>query len=386
MFDPNELPDLRRVITEAIRRDAGLLEALRTTARGFKSSVRTIQPRSATTISLVASDGGNHSFPMNPFFVQLVRIVDSYGHPLCLDVVTPTTDTDELSKRQFNDDGTPKTALGRMMFDLDVRVLSDLSSAIPTGADVRAAGGDITTGWVTTYRDLCEWATLYERICYQAFPTDTVLVRDGLLRAKYFSGDLFTKLGDLIEAKIAEIRSANRRRVFLVGLAKHSTILDRYGLAFDSEAVFPDGSSCYLEVSRDVEKSVYRWGEYAVGRLDAAEGGEQPKFVNGKMFLARFGKRHGDPIWPIDIFEPQAPSAQEVLGYLLEDAIAGFPVPFYPRSLQLAHEWAEIAGFDADMIGDAMREAVRDVSDASVRAAVDARTLDVRDISSRRYK
>jgi hypothetical protein len=382
----DEIASLDAAVREAVARDGHLLDALRLEARGLRNSVRVIQPRTATTVSLVASDGGNHSFPLDPFFVQVVRVVDSYGLPLCFDVVTPSTDIDALNARQFEPDGRPRTAIGRMILDLGVSHLADLSPAIPRhlGSEPPSPR-DIASGWVVTYRDLCEWATLYERICYQDFPTDTVLIRDGLLRAKYFSGTLFTDLGAKIEQRIAALKE-KRRRIFLVGIAKHSKILERYGLAFSIEGTFPDGSACYLEVTRAMEKSVYRWSEYARGRLDPVEeDAEAAKFVNGKMFLARFGKQGSDPIWPVDIFEPQASQAQEILGYLLQDAINGFPVPFYPRSLQLAHEWAEIAGFDANIIADAMRLAISDL-DPRVRDAIEHRGLGIADVSVQRYK
>lgn len=385
MFHNDEIAGLEAAVKEAVARDRGLLTELREQARALRAAVRVVQPRTATTVSLVASDGGNHSFPLDPFFVQVVRVVDSYGLPLCFDVVTPSSDIDQLSARQFEADRrTPRTALGRLMADLQCTHLWELSSAIPRQRKSDANPEDISSGWVVTYRDLCEWATLYDRICYQNFPTDTVLIRDGLLRAKYFSGTLFTKLGQLIDERIADLRKT-RRRVFLVGIAKHSKILDRYGLAFCVENTFPDGNACYLEVPRELEKTVYRWSEYARGRLDPGEGSEEPRFVNGKMFLTRFGKRNTDPIWPVDVFESQVANAQEILGFLLQDAINGFPIPFYPRSLQLAHEWAEIAGFDADIIGDAMRLAVGE-SDTAVRDAIENQSLGDVDVSARRYK
>ena len=313
MFHNEEIASLQAAVRAAVARDEDLLTALRQEARQLRASVHVIQPRTATTVSLVASDGGNHSFPLDPFFVQVVRVVDLYGLPLCFDVVTPASDIDQLSANQFEpDERTPRTALGRLMSDLRCRHLSELSSAIPNQRQRSANPDDISSGWVVTYRDLCEWATLYERICYQNFPTDTVLVRDGLLRAKYFNGTLFTQLGALIDERIANLRKS-RRRVFLVGIAKHSKILDRYGLAFSVEHTFPDGSACYLEVPRELEKTVYRWSEYARGRLDPG-GGEEPRFVNGKMFLTRFGKRNTDPIWPVDLFEFRWRTRRKFLG------------------------------------------------------------------------
>ncbi len=60
------------------------------------------------------------------------------------------------------------------------------------------------------------------------------------------------------------------------------------------------------------------------------DGGEINRFVGGKMFLVKFGRGSRDPIWPVDIFVPQSSQAQEIFGFLLADAIDGFPVPLYP--------------------------------------------------------
>src|SRR2546421_3365267 len=127
MFDGQSFPEIRDAIRECTVDQRNLLDDIRADVRGLSSSVRTIQPRTTTSISLVASDGGNNKLVFDPFYVQLVRVVDSYGKQHLLDAVSPTMDTDKLSARQFSSDGSATTALGRLMADLGVRDLHALS-------------------------------------------------------------------------------------------------------------------------------------------------------------------------------------------------------------------------------------------------------------------
>ncbi len=387
MFDPRELPELRLAIREATLRDRRLLDELRYEVRTLAADVRAIQPRSTTSVSLVASDGGNNKLDFDPFHIQLVRVVDSYGEQLCLDAVTPMTDTDVLSSAQFNPDGTPRTALGRVIIDLGVesRTLAGLSHMIPEGQKIRRTPEKVSPSWVLVYRDLCEWAALYERICYRSFATDTLLVRDGLLRSKLFRGEYFIVFRKRIEEAIARIRQQTRRKVFLVGIAKHSKVLARYNLAMALEGVLPAGVPRFVRVPRELEAKAYVWPEYARG-TEADDGdGEAPKFVAGDMYFVRFGNRSGDPLWTIDILSSQSGSAAEIFGYLLADAIDGFPVPLYPRCLQRAHEYAEVVDFDLDVLQDEVIGAIRGVLNEGEVRVLEALRLQS-DVSTRRYE
>ncbi len=386
MFNPEEIPELRRTIRDATLRDRRLLDNLREEIRGLEPIVRTIKARSTTSISLVASDGGNNKLVFDPFHVQLVRVVDSYGEQLCLDAITPTTDTDILSRAQFDAAGSPRTALGRVMADLgvDPPLLSGLSHMIPKGEMVRLRPDEISPSWVLVYRDLCEWAALYERICYRAFATDTLLVRDGLLRSKLFRGDYFITFRKRIQDSITRVQSQHRRKVFLVGLAKHGKVLDRYRLAMALEALFPVGAPRYVRVPRELEAKAYVWPEYARG-AETEGAGEAPKFVAGDMYFVRFGERSGDPVWTVDLLSSQTSSEAEVFGYLLADATDGFPVPFYPRCLQRAHEFAEIVDFDLDILQDEVVGAIRGLLCDKEVPALEALRLQG-DVSARRYE
>ena len=278
-----------------------------------------------------------------------------------MDAVSPTTDTDALSRAQHETGNGHPTALGQMMLDLglDPPLLSRLSPMIPSAARMRAHPDAIPPSWVAVYRDLCEWAAIYEAICHTRFATDTLLVRDGLLRSKIFAQELFVELGRLFEAAIERRWREDRRRIFLVGVAKHSKVLARYHLAMAIENTLPPGSPCYVSVPRELERKAYVWEEYARG--DETVAGEAAKFVRGDMHFVRFGPRSGDPVWIVDVLSSQAVQVPEIFGYLLADAVDGFPVPLYPRSLQRAHEHAQVVGFDLAILQDEVFAAVRDV-------------------------
>jgi len=379
MLDPENLPRLRELIQERTREDSRLLDQLRDEIRPLKSASRRIAPRTTTSMSLVATDGGNNSIAFDPFMFQLVRVVDSYGKELCLDAVTPTTDVKRLSDRQFEE----RTALGFMMEQLGISKLYHLSSMIPDPAEQQRAT-TVKPSWVLVYRDLCEWAVLFDTIMRFEFATDTLVVRDGLLRSKLFSGDLFVQMMGQLQRAIEDKAKRHRRKVYLVGFAKHSKVLTRYQLAMAIEGIMHDSYPQFVAVPREIESKAYIWPEYARGEPDPA-GGEAPKYVAGWMFFAKFGNRSRDPIWAVDILNAQAEDASTVFGYLLADALDGFPVPHYPRCLQQAHEKAALVGFDMDVLQAEIFRAVRGTLDGDKRQVLDAFRL-VRDPSKLRYE
>lgn len=375
MFDLDELSELKSRIKAQVDEDRRLLEEVLTTVRPLASAVRTIKPRSATSVALMAADGGNNRVAFNPFYLQVVRVVDSKGRQLCLDVISPTTDTAELSSRQFDEAGAPATALGRLMRALDVGGLDQLSLMIPLE--------DKSPSWVLVYRDLCEWATLFDLVINSQFASDTLILRDGLLRSKIFAGDLFVRMYGLMQEHLTNVRKTQRRNVWLVGVAKHTEVLEYYRLGLSLGRVLDTGGPCFAPVPMDMQQRVYRWDEYI--REPVHDGkGEKPKFNAGAMHFVRFGSHNADPVWTVDLMHHQAGEAQQILGYLLADAMDGFPVPFYPLSLQQADSHSRVADLDMDMVEDNLVNAIRDVVGPDLAQIIDGLRL-ASDVAARRY-
>ena len=359
--------------------DRQMLDNLRGDIRALKPKVRKIHPRTATTVSLVASDGGNNQLRFDPFNVQLVRVVDSYGKLLCFDTVSASTDLDALDKAQFNADGTPRTVLGKMMADLGKKRLCEIAWHMPEPSTAKDDPAIVKQSWVKVYRDMCEWAALYDLICHYPFSADTLIVRDGPLRSLLFRGALFDDICTKIEAAIDRIYRKDRRRVFLAGIIKHSKIMERYGLAFALEKLFPSGDALYVEIPARIVENVVTWDERE------GEGESRRRHIAGTMYLVRFGHHTGDPVWCADILKSQSGSHQEVFAHLQQDAISGFPIPYYPLCLQRAHEHAQIANFDYDILQDEVKDAIRDILLEGDKPSFDELPLRHSNIANRRY-
>ena len=388
MIDPESIAALRTELATSIQGDRKVLDELREDVRPLKGQTRKIQPRSTTAISLVGTDGGNNKIEFDPFMVQLVRVVDSSNNEYCLEVVTPTTDRLAVNARHFDAAGAPTTALGQMMTKLlpeGQRTLWNLTPMILRPPEPGAKIAPISPSWVQVYRELTEWAVLLKLVSELQYGSDTVIVADGNLRSKVFKGDLFIKYRQLL-ADAIETQRKGKRNIYLAGVSKGSKVLQRYRLAMGIEGILRTDYPAYVEVPRDLEEKSYVWGEYARGDEEAGKlGGEANKFVGGKMFFVKFGSRPHDPVWPIDIFLPQAKDAATVLGYMLADAIDGFPVPFYPQCLQKAHENAALVDFDMTILQDEVVRSVRGIL-AEHAGRLDEMSLESSDPASARYR
>jgi hypothetical protein len=149
--------------------------------------------------------------------------VDSSQNEYCLEVITPNTPIDELEARHLDAEGNGRTPLGRMMNYLGVKTLKSLSGVFDPD--------DRKPSWINVYREMTEWAILFSILREKDFATDTVIVCDGFLRSKMFAGSLFGKLREGMEEAIRNNFERNKRRIYVVGIAKHSSVLQIYRMA-----------------------------------------------------------------------------------------------------------------------------------------------------------
>lgn len=344
-----DIEELRQKITAAYQADQLLLEKFREYARRLKDGIRPLRPHSANAVSFVSADGGDNRIAFNPALIELVRVVDSRGNQCALDVVASSSSLSELEKRAEVGPWCV-SPLYRLCADLNLK-LKDLSYLL----EGMGQGGK-STGALRCYRDIVEWAVLYDMVCNPALQWggDTILVRDGLLRTKSFRRDIFPLITERIKAG-AEAHARRNVTISLVGVAKQSAVLSRLAVALELEGTFNKNFPCYVEVPQDIEADCYNYDRTWLLNYDTApenEEGERLYQSMGSLFLVKFGDRAMDPVWPVDIVNWQKANAGRILGQLMYDAHYGFPIPDYPMCIQKAHELSKINSLEVEMLQD----------------------------------
>jgi hypothetical protein len=234
---------------------------------------------------------------------------------------------------------------------------------------------------------MTEWAVLLSLVRDNNWGTDTIFLFDGDLRSKMFKLNLFAKYRAGLDQGIRRQFERNRRRLYVAGILKHSRILETYRLAMALEGVMRVAYPCYVDVPRDLERKVFRWKENARDdEIAAQEGGEENKFVGGKLYFCKFGGSPNDPIWAVDVLDSHSDSEQvdAIFGYLFTDAIDGFPIPYYPQCLQRAHEHAALVDFDFEILQDEITKSLR-AALGDRGTVIDELSLQETDVAARRY-
>lgn len=356
MLDFESQKNIKEDIIQAISQDKNLLNTLRKDLSILKNNVHKIHSRTTTAVAMVGTDGGNNKFQFDPFLVQVLRVVDSSNNQLFLKVVTTETNIHELSKIHFNNDGSPADAVGNLMIELGVTSLSELSHMLKSDANGKAQN----SGWLSDYREIIEWASLYELLTNRVYGTDTIIIFDGLFRTKVF----WPKQFDILRSKIKEAiekHKQNKRNIYVVGIAKHTQILIRYRLAMMLENILDTKYPSFVEVPTELERKVYIHDEWTSHDEEQLKNNQFNHFSAGHMYFVKFGPRPMDPIWAVDVFMYQKSEASKIIGYLLADANNGFPVPYYPMSLQTAHNYAALVDFDYDILQGSIYTGIRNL-------------------------
>ncbi|GEA18914.1 hypothetical protein [Moorella sp. E306M] len=343
-----DMEALQKKIIEAYQADSHLLEKFREYARRLKDNVRPLKAYSVNAVSFVSADGGDNRIMFDPALIELVRVVDSRGQEYVLDVVASSSTLDELEKR-IQPGPQCIEPLRRLCSDLGLK-LGELSYLLKN----MGQGGNSTSA-LRAYRDIVEWAVLYEMVCnpHLQWGGDTILVRDGLLRTKTFRRDIFPKIREKIKAGI-EVHARRNVTVSLVGVAKQSAVLSKLAVALELEGVFHRKYPCYVEVPLDIERDCYNYDRTWLLNYDTAETEEErARFQSmGCLHLVKFGDKPGDPVWPVDIADWQRDQAPKILGQLIYDAQYGFPIPDYPMCIQKAHDRSRIGHIEIEILQD----------------------------------
>lgn len=347
--------DIKKRVFDAYKTEEPALLKFREYARRLKNDIKPIRMHSVNAVSFVSSDGGDNRLYFNPAVVELVRVVDSRGNQCALDAIAGNTDSAEFNKRATAGSQYVVEPLRKLCDDLGCQVI-DLSYILET-IDEKGK----STGAVRTYRDIVEWAVLYDLIKYKEWGSDTIIIREGLLRTKSFELTIFPKIDELIRAACEKHKKENNVNVSIVGVAKQSSVLSQLSVALEIEETMHKDYPCYVKVPVDIEADCYNynltWLETASTKK-RSEDGKMRYQSFGNLYLVKFGDRPFDPIWPVDIAEWQTDEADRILGQLQFDARPGFPIPDFPMSVQKAHDFAKVNGLELDVLQDILFEGV----------------------------
>lgn len=347
--------DIKGRVFDAYKNEDRIISQFREYAKRMRDDVKPIRTYSVNAVSFVSSDGGDNRLYFNPAVIELVRVVDSRGNQCALDAIAGNTASSAFNERALAGSKFVVEPLRKLCDDLGCNVL-DLSYLLDS---IDKPGK--STGAIRTYRDIVEWAVLYDLIKYREWGSDTIIIREGMLRTKSFELTVFPMIDDKIrEACINHKRNRNIN-VSIVGVAKQSAVLSKLSVALELEGTMHKDYPCYVKVPRDIEAHCYNfdgtWLETA-NTKERSKDGKMRYQSFGNLFLVKFGDRPFDPVWPVDIAEWQESEADRILGQLQSDARPGFPIPDFPMSIQKAHDFAKVNGLEVDILQDILFEGI----------------------------
>ncbi len=378
MLSDDNLDLIRSQIETAYKAtEEPVVKQLRSFAVKIKDDIKILRPYTATAVSFVSADGGNNNIKFNPCVLELVRIVDSRGVQCAIDPIFGNSNLNDLNERVER-----IMPLKRLCDDLGLERLSDISYLLSgMGQPEKTASA------VKIYRDIVEWAILYDFL-FNEWGNNTIIIREGLLRTKSIKNTLFPILDKKIKEKCIEHKQKRNINVNVVGVAKESAVISRLSLALALENVFRLPYPCYVKVPDEIEQYCYNYDRTWFNTFEEFSGSEENQSYAsmGKLFLVKFGDGPFDPVWPVDIAVWDVENAEMILGQLLHDARLGFPIPDFPLSIQNAHGHAKINGIEVEMIEDMLIEGISKTLPDSERESIYRIKYLHRNLTGARYK
>jgi len=346
--------EIKRRVYDAYKYEEPILQKFREYARRIKNDVKPIRPYSVNAVSFVSSDGGDNRLYFNPAVIELVRVVDSRGNQCALDAIAGNSKASDFNERAKSGSPLLVEPLRKLCADLGMNVL-DLSYLL-NGIEEQGK----STGAIRVYRDIVEWAVLYDLMKYREWGSDTIIIREGMLRTKSFKLTVFPKIDGLIRDAHQSHKKKNIS-VSMVGVAKQSAVLSRLAVSLELEGALNKPYACYVQVPDDIEADCYNFDRTWLDTMETSQPDENGTYryqALGKMFLVKFGNRPFDPVWPVDIAEWQITDVDKIIGQLAKDAQPGFPIPDFPMSVQKAHDFAKVNGLEVDILQDILFEGI----------------------------
>jgi hypothetical protein len=168
----NNFEEIKNRVFYAYKSEKPILKKYREYAKRLKNDVKSIKEYSVNAVSFVSSDGGDNRLYFNPAIIELVRVVDSRGNQCALDAIASNSQVNELNVRIQAGDNSPLLVkpLKQLCSDLntDVVGLSYLLSGLGQQGK--------STGAIRIYRDIMEWAVLYDLMKYREWGSDTIII------------------------------------------------------------------------------------------------------------------------------------------------------------------------------------------------------------------
>ncbi len=350
----NNFKEIKNRILEAYKNEDPVFEKFRKYARELKGNLKPIRKYSVNAVSFVSADGGDNRLYFNPSVIELVRVVDSRGNQCALDAIAGSSTESIFDDRLNESSPLLVKPLQRLCKDLGMSVL-DLSYLLKGIGEPGKS-----TGAVRIYRDIVEWAVLYDLLKYREWGSDTIIVREGMLRTRSFKLTVFPEIDRLIREAQKKHKEDNVS-VSIVGVAKQSAVLSRLAVALELEGALYKPFPCYVKVPDHIAEDCYNFDHTWLDTLEDSvpdEKGQHRYQAMGKLFLVKFGNRPYDPVWPVDIADWQVDQADKILGQLTEDAQLGFPIPDFPMCVQKAHDFAKVSGLELSVLQDILYQGV----------------------------